>query len=144
MKYARLLLLLLLLTALSFAITACSTGSGSYMKFSFDTSSPARSSDEAVLYINSDLEQLILSGDLQMDSGTVTCKITDTVTQAVMYQSEFMQSEKFTITLSELEAGSELLLQVEAVDAEKVSIEFRSDEKLVKNKEKPQRYEIGK
>ncbi len=128
------------------ATLLCGACSGSYsatsLFFSFDTSDPADSGGEKILYINNGMEKLVLNAELKVDSGNVSLQVTDTATNDVIWNGEYSKDANFTIELNDLKANREYLLAIRAVQSRKVTLQVTSNTKLVKDKEKPDKYNI--
>lgn len=137
---SRKLLGILMLLVTVFAFTACSAVCE--MKFSFNTSMPSNSNDEKTIYINDDMDKLELHADLKVDSGEVTIQVLDTSDEEIIWNGSYNEDSIFKIELLALKANSEYLLKIEAVQSKNVKLIITSDNKLVKDKEKPEKYKV--
>lgn len=126
------------------ALALCACGSEnitSYtiMESQFGTSVPTDSSDEKIIYINEDMDRLLLKARLKIDCGSATIQVIDLANDAVIWSEDFTEDSNFDMELVGLKAQSEYFLNVQSVQSKDVYLTVTSDEKLVKNKEKPER-----
>lgn len=131
----------LIFFGLSFVLSACNT-SATEMQFSFNTSAAADSKDSKAIYINNDMDKLELDAILKIGSGKVTIQVIDTLTNEVIWIKYADKDSAFKIELLELKADREYLLVIEAFQSKEVKCTITTDVKLIKDKEKPDRYKI--
>ena len=124
-------------------LSSC-TANGTKMEFSFNTGSPSNSIDVKTIYINNDMDKLVLNAELKIDSGDAIVKILSVFDNEVIWNGSYQEDSNFIIELLDLEENSEYLLKVETTQSKKVSLIVTSDDKLVKDKEKPEKYIIEK
>lgn len=133
--------LFLLIAILS--LTACNAKS-TIMEFSFNTSTPSNSSDEKIIYINNDMDKLELSVELKIDSGDATVEVLSISNDEVVWSDTYQEDSNFIIELYDVKANSEYLLKVETIQSKKVNLTITSDNNLIKDNEKPEKYIIEK
>lgn len=140
MKRVLCLVMVLLLLLLASCSTASSTTD---MKFSYSTSNPADSSDTKSLYFNEDMALVELQADLKIDSGSAIVTIANPdgrETKSELYTKD----AQFSISLTDIKADTECQLTFETVQTKNATLTITSDVKMVKNPEKPDRFEMQK
>lgn len=137
-------LMLSMLLTFVFSCSSCgqNVASGTSMEFSFNTGTPADSHDEKTIYICKGMEKLELNAKLTVDSGNVTVQVVDTSSNETVWNHSYDENTNFKIELIDLKADSEYLLKITIVQSEKVNLAITTDEKLVKDKDKPDKYNI--
>lgn len=137
-------IMLFVLSTMLISLSACSsnTSSDTSMVFSFSTSTPATSNDEKIIYINNDIEKLILDCKLKVDSGDVIVQIVNATNEEVVWEDSYSKDADFKIEMSDLKEKSEFLLKIHANQSKEVTLTITSDTKLVEDKVKPERYNI--
>ena len=139
-------LILSMLLTFVFSCSGCgqNVASGTSMEFSFNTGTPADSNDEKTIYIYKDMEKLELNAKLTVDSGNVTVQVLDNSSNETVWNHSYNENTNFKIELTDLKADSEYLLKITAVQSKKVNLTITTEEKLVKDKDKPNKYNIEK
>lgn len=113
---------------------------GKSIGFSFNTGTPADSNDEKTIYIYKDMEKLELNARLTVDSGNVTVQVLDNSSDETVWNHSYNENTNFKIELTDLKADSEYLLKITTVQSKKVNLTITTEEKLVKDKDKPNKY----
>lgn len=90
------------------------------------------------------MEKLELNAKLKVDSGNVTIQILDISSNDVIWKESYNENSNFKIELNNLKADSEYLLKISTAQSKKVTLTITSKEKLIKDKEKPEKYNIEK
>ncbi|MCL2578828.1 MAG: DUF4624 family lipoprotein [Oscillospiraceae bacterium] len=129
----------LLLLVVMISLGACSQSSATFMSFSFSTTTPADSIREKIIYINSDIDSLQLNANLQLDSGKVNVQVLSIDDEEVIWSDDYESNSSFIIEMSNLEANSEYLIRINAIQSQRVQLNITSDSKLVEAREKPDR-----
>lgn len=124
-----------------FSLSACNVN-GTKMEFSFNTSSLSNSSDKKSIYVNSDMDKLELNADLKIDSGDAIIQVLNASNDEVIWNNSYQEDSKFKIVLNDIKADNEYLLIIETTQSKKVNLIITSDNKLVRDKEKPEKYII--
>lgn len=146
MRIIHKILILSMLLTLAFSCSGCgqNAASGTSMEFSFNTSAPADSTDEKTIYICKDMEKLELNAKLTVDSGNVTVQVLDISSNETVWNHSYNENTNFKIELTDLKADNEYLLKLTIVQSKKVNLAITTEEKLVKDKDKPNKYNIEK
>lgn len=137
----------LVLLIVIFFLSACKESvfsSETKMVFSFNTSSYANSYDEKTIYINNDMDKLELDAELQIDSGNVIIQVLSSSNDEIIWSNSYMADSSFKIEMFDIKENSEYLLTIKANQSQKVKLTITTDSKLLKNKEKSEKYIIEK
>lgn len=116
----------------------------SELTFLFNSDNPADFKDEQLLFINEDFENLVLNATLKVEGSAVKIEVIENATGTILWRGDYIENADFQIELSDLKAENEYKLRLETTLTEKVKLTVTSDVKLVKDKEKPERYKIEK
>lgn len=110
-------------------MSACGKGLGSVpiMESSFDTITPANSTDEKVLYINNDTEKLVLFADIKIDSGSAKIIVLDLAENKEIFSKSCNEDGKFEIELNNLKAQVEYKIVLSTIEAKKVKLTVTAD-----------------
>ena len=132
----------LLAFALVLSLTACRRNnvvSNTQLKFDHSADQPANYRSVETIYINEPIDELVMNARLKINSGSASVKVIDSKTNVVVWGGKYNQGTNFKIKLPNLKAQSEYLVEVNAVQTKKMKLTLTSNEKLVKNKERPRK-----
>lgn len=129
--------ILVLLMAM-FSVSACNA-SGTKIEFTFNTSSPANSSDEKIIYLNNDIDKLVLNAALKIDSGDAIVQVLS-ADDELLWSGNYQKDSDFIIELNDVKANNEYLLKIETTQSKEASLIVTSNKILVKEKEKPDKF----
>lgn len=83
---------------------------------------------------------MTLDAALEVDSGEVTIQVINSQSGDIKWSGVYTESTSFTIELSDVEADTEYLLSVQALQTCKMKLIITSTDKLVQHIETPERY----
>lgn len=107
------------------------------MSFSFNTSTPADSSDKKAICFNEDYKSVTLNTNLQIDSGSLMIQVCDS-SDDINFSDKYEKSGNYDINLENVSADKDYIIKVQTEQSKNVKLNIFSSVKLVKDKEKPE------
>lgn len=125
-------------------MTACGNAEhNTRFEFNFNDNKGRDFSRQKSIYINESKDELVLNASLKVDGGKAEVEVIDSESKESVSSFSYESDADFDIVLKDVQEGQEYLISVKAEQTNKVSLVVSASEKLVQNKEKPNK-EKGK
>lgn len=125
-------------------MTACgNTEHNTQFEFNFNDSQRNDFSRQKSIYINESKDELVLNASLKIDGGKAEIEVIGSDSKETVNSFSYEKDADFDIVLKDVQEGQEYIISVKAEQTNKISLVVNASEKLVRDKEKPNK-EKGK
>ncbi|MDE7280115.1 MAG: DUF4624 family lipoprotein [Ruminiclostridium sp.] len=119
-------------------MTACGNAEhNTRFEFNFNDSQGSDFSQQKSIYINESKDELVLNASLKIDGGKAEVEVISSDSKESVSSFSYESDTDFDIILKDVQEEQEYIISVKAEQTNKISLVVSASEKLVRDKEKP-------